>query len=143
MVLAARQQPLTTSAGQLCTQTPVLAQCSLQLRASLLLAGLGVVWQAWQSQIQLASWPDDILQADGAYTEGCDILVLGHMLSSLNAVTSPEGCGFLQRMWPAVPDQAVPTAEDLLRDAWIKCSGDLCTTAGAQPNSCCAQVPFV
>ena len=83
----------------------------------------------------IATWPNDILQGNGAYTEASDILVLGHMLSTLNIDISPEGRKFLQQMWPCVPDEAVPTAEDLLHDPWISCTGDSCRTAGAHPNT--------
>ena len=57
------------------------------------------------------------------------------VLSTLKIDISPGGYNFLQQMWPRVPGQGVPTAEDLLRDPWINCTGNSCRTAGAHPNT--------
>lgn len=88
-----------------------------------------------KAPFNMRTWPEGILQGDGDYTETSDILALGHMLSGLNIVTSPGGRVFLQQMWPGVPDQAVPTAEVLLCDAWITCTGNSCRAAGAHPDT--------
>ena len=88
--------------------------CSLKRRYFLL--DLELCGKPGRPQFTLKTWPNGILQDSGAYTDTSDILSLGHMLSSLNIVTSSEGCAFLQQMWPAVPGRAVPTAEVLLCD---------------------------
>lgn len=81
----------------------------------------------------LQTWPDKILQEDGAYTEASDTLTLRSMLLDLNIVGSPQGHAFLKRMQPAAPGQAVPTVEVLLSDDWVSCIGDACVSAEGQP----------
>ena len=107
--------------------------CSFRQRRYYLL-DLELCGRPGRPRFTLESWPDDIMQAGGAYTEASDILILGNMLRTLGVVESKEGHEFLQHMQPSARGQAVPTAKDLLEKAWISCIGDTCSSAGAQPN---------
>lgn len=84
-------------------------------------------------------WPDGILQAHGAYTKASDTLALGHMLCERNVVSSSEGLAFLQQGWPPAPGRAVPIAWAFLKDPWMVCTYDTCTSAASnilQPVAC-------